>query len=215
MRLNRNVQKLLIYLLRVGVFLLLFRVLILQMLNGSNIGLTFDVFLKRGLLSLQAYDSFGNKYFDFVKLLLLFSIYILGYLRTIVMLHDLSDGYARLIQIASVNRKNYLCHRIFFILRYFILDWVVWLLGFTFLTLYGVKIDYFLLFCLFLWNMLLYINLSIWVAVPLQALIMVFLVFFSQSILLSDFILILVALLFMTFVLGWTKLGVMLRKDEQ
>ena len=186
----------------------------LPLLDTNGEVIDFYGFLKKGLLSLQSYDDFGNQYFDFVKLLLLFSIYLLGYLETIMMLHELSDGYARLLQGYSPNRKMYLWYRMLLTLRYFIWDVVVWLSGFATVAWYGIRLDFFWLLCLFLWQMLLYLNLSIWVTHPLQALLLVFLAFFSLPLLLSDAMVMVLVLLLVTFVLGWTKVGVMLRKDE-
>lgn len=84
-------------------------------------------YIRQNLYTLYSIDAQGNRFFSFVKCILLFSIFILGFYRSLIFLSELSEDYYKCVKYRSKHRYHYLWNRTklqfhFFFTRYVCLD---------------------------------------------------------------------------------------------
>lgn len=93
-------------------------------------------YIRQNLYTLYSIDAQGNRFFSFVKCILVFSIFILGFYRSLIFLSELSEDYYKCVKYRSKHRYHYLWNRTKLQFHFFLPDMFVWIAGFCYINFY-------------------------------------------------------------------------------
>jgi hypothetical protein len=92
---------------------------------GGSRRLSSLEFLEEGVLTITAINSFGEKQFDFVKLIFILGLFLLIFYQSILLMIEVSDGFRNTVQFHSKSRHQYLIRLIILITKQVTKDYLV------------------------------------------------------------------------------------------
>jgi hypothetical protein len=109
-----------------GIICLLFLNYLYEMTTlGGSRRLSSLEFLEEGVLTITAINSFGEKQFDFVKLIFILGLFLLIFYQSILLMIEVSDGFRNTVQFHSKSRHQYLIRLIILITKQVTKDYLV------------------------------------------------------------------------------------------
>lgn len=90
---------------------------------------TFQHYWYKGLLTLSSMDYDGNQHFNFIKVLVILSAFLLGYYRTILLTADFLNSFDIILKNYSRSLQEYVFYRMKLVFKMVLKDSIVWLIS--------------------------------------------------------------------------------------
>ena len=127
----RKYKKYLFLALRISLALVLMYLLIADVTFNYEADFAFKDIFTKGLFSFSSFDTLDNPYLNFVKIIILESMFFVSFYESIIMLGDSADGFNKVIKYYSSSRSNYIFKKLKLFTRFYLIDTLVWLAEFS------------------------------------------------------------------------------------
>jgi len=128
-----NFKKILIFTARICLFTYL---LYLLYANSLIENINFKQFIELELCDFMEHNSYNQASIGVFKLILIFSIFGLGYLKSIVFFGDICNGFNRVVKYRTNSRIKYIGNLMKISMKFVLSDSLVWFIGLSFIGYY-------------------------------------------------------------------------------